>query len=254
MRVRGVHACFFCACLCAHLCACAGPCVRACLRARLCMRAFVCACERVLPVHRQSIFAHAWLRAHMCGTPVCVMPRRLCGRCGGTAATGGINSPAGGAGRRRALRFRFGATGVRCRARSAAGVTWTCCTANAGWAGREGHTSVVDAISGAIYVIGGVDYSSAIYFADVWVSRGRAARPRPNGPHDLGTRRWSTPPAPSTSSAATTSAPAPPATRTCGSAPTEARGPDSVGGVGRRVPRVGTTGGTRGYYKSTRGY
>ena len=59
---------------------------------------------------------------------------------------------------------------MRCRARSAAGVTWTCRTANAEWAAREGHTSVVDA-AGAIYVIGGVNYGTGTtVFADVWVS------------------------------------------------------------------------------------
>ena len=58
----------------------------------------------------------------------------------------------------------FGAT------RSAAGVTWTCRTASAPWAGREWHTSVVDA-AGAIYVIGGYSYSTTgTVYNDVWVS------------------------------------------------------------------------------------
>ena len=60
-----------------------------------------------------------------------------------------------------------------CRARSATGVTWTCRTANAGWAGRFGHTSVVDA-AGALYVIGG--YDGFTYFDDVWVSTDGGAR------------------------------------------------------------------------------
>jgi hypothetical protein len=61
-----------------------------------------------------------------------------------------------------------------CRARSAAGVTWTCRTASAGWAARYHHTSVVDAVSGAIYVIGGG--VSGTIFADVWASTDGGAR------------------------------------------------------------------------------
>ncbi len=47
---------------------------------------------------------------------------------------------------------------------SGAGVTWTSRNAKAPWAGRMGHTSVVDA-TGAIYVIGGY-----LLFQDVWAS------------------------------------------------------------------------------------
>jgi hypothetical protein len=60
-----------------------------------------------------------------------------------------------------------------CRARSAAGVTWTCRTANAPWAARFGHTSVVDA-AGAIYVIGGL---GSTFFQDVWASTDGGAWP-----------------------------------------------------------------------------
>ncbi len=48
----------------------------------------------------------------------------------------------------------------------AAGVTWTLVIAKAPWAGRYGHTSVIDA-AGAIYVIGGSSYSD---YNDVWVT------------------------------------------------------------------------------------
>jgi hypothetical protein len=73
----------------------------------------------------------------------------------------------------------FGATGFSCRARSAAGVTWTCRTASAPWAAREAHTSVVDA-AGAIYVIGGYSYSTtSTYYNDVWASTDGGARPDP---------------------------------------------------------------------------
>ncbi len=56
----------------------------------------------------------------------------------------------------------------------AAGVTWTCRTASAPWAGRYGHTSVVDA-AGAIYVIGGA--GGTTLYSDVWVSTDGGARP-----------------------------------------------------------------------------
>jgi hypothetical protein len=121
-----------------------------------------------------------------------------------TAVDCGIYSPVGGAGRRRALRLRFGATGIRRRARLGAGVTWTCRTASAPWAARAFHTSVVDA-AGAIYVIGGESSGgTGTFFGDVWASTDGGARA-------------------------------------------------GLGRGGRGVPRVGTTGGTRGYYKSTRG-
>ncbi len=60
----------------------------------------------------------------------------------------------------------------------AAGVTWTCRTTSAGWAGRSGHTSVIDA-AGTIYVIGGS--LGDTYYHDVWVSTDGGARagPRP---------------------------------------------------------------------------
>jgi hypothetical protein len=69
--------------------------------------------------------------------------------------------------------FAFGATGRLSRA-SAAGVTWTCRTANAPWVGRASHTSVVDA-AGAIYVIGGSGGTLG-YFPDVWASTDGGAR------------------------------------------------------------------------------
>ena len=60
------------------------------------------------------------------------------------------------------------------RARSAAGVTWTCRTAKAEWAGRSDHTSVVDA-AGAIYVIGGAGgHDNSL--EDVWASTDGGAR------------------------------------------------------------------------------
>ncbi len=49
----------------------------------------------------------------------------------------------------------------------AAGVSWTTAIASAPWAGRRGHTSVIDA-AGAIYVIGGTSSdNSTIFFSDM---------------------------------------------------------------------------------------
>jgi hypothetical protein len=84
---------------------------------------------------------------------------------------------------------------------------WICRTKSAPWAGRYGHTSVVDA-SGAIYVIGGD--GSTDYYHDVWVSPDRGAR--------------------------------------------AGLGRGGVGGDGRGVDLVGTTGHYRGYCRGTWGY
>jgi hypothetical protein len=69
------------------------------------------------------------------------------------------------------------------------------------------------------------------------VSPGRAARPTRDGQADVTTHPSSTPPAPSTSSAAT----AAPTSRTCGRAPTEVRG------------RTRSRGGSVGYSRGTCG-
>ncbi len=114
----------------------------------------------------------ACVRAHMMWH-VCAHAPRRCARppiARGRPAV--LIARPGGAGRRRARGCGFGAIGVRCRARSAAGVTWTSRTASAQWDARNHHTSVVDA-AGAIYVIGGYDGGT---FADVWVSTDGGAR------------------------------------------------------------------------------
>jgi hypothetical protein len=88
------------------------------------------------------------------------------------------------------------------------------------------------------------------------VPRGRAARPARNGLRELPTRRWSTPPAPSTSSAANTAARTTPPSRTCTRARTEVRGPDYVTGDGRWVLAGALRGAKevlRGYWRGTRG-
>ena len=46
------------------------------------------------------------------------------------------------------------------------------------WAARQGHSTVVDARTRAIYVIGGGSYTgSFIYYNDVWASTDGGARP-----------------------------------------------------------------------------
>ncbi len=60
----------------------------------------------------------------------------------------------------------------------AAGATWLLVIASAPWAARAEHTSMIDAVSGAIYVIGGGNGSTN--FNDVWASTNRGAdRTRP---------------------------------------------------------------------------
>jgi hypothetical protein len=65
----------------------------------------------------------------------------------------------------------------------AAGAMWRCRTTIAPWAGRYGHTTVIDA-AGAIYVIGG--YGVGTTFNDVWVSTDGGARRDSGG----GYTRW----------------------------------------------------------------
>ncbi len=62
------------------------------------------------------------------------------------------------------------------RARWEAGITWTSRTLAAQWAGRYGHTSVIDA-AGAIYVIGGYSDGTLTYYQDMWASTDGGARP-----------------------------------------------------------------------------
>ncbi len=51
----------------------------------------------------------------------------------------------------------------------AAGATWTRVTASAPWAARYSHATVIDAIAGAIFVVGGYG-SSFTYYNDAWSS------------------------------------------------------------------------------------
>ena len=51
---------------------------------------------------------------------------------------------------------------------AAGGARWTEITANAPWAGRYGHTTVIDS-KGTIYVMGG--RSGSTYLNDVWQSK-----------------------------------------------------------------------------------
>jgi hypothetical protein len=121
----------------------------------------------VLPIHRGG----GAIRC-VCGTArvrLCSTALRWHSR--GTARPGCMCSSA------RDLRaawctFAFGAIG-RSRA-LATGATWRLVSASAPWAARYGHTSVIDAVSGAIYVLGGT--GGGTYYDDVWVSTDGGAR------------------------------------------------------------------------------
>jgi hypothetical protein len=154
-----------CVCACAHVCVCVHLRARArCVR--VCMRASVSACACNCAIPSDCVFAR-----------VCVASGAVRG-----GAVRALPSHGGGLrylklGPRRALWPRAWLRSARpagCRARSAAGATWTSRTADAPWAGRIRHTSVVGA-AGAIYVIGG--YTGTTHLQDVWVSTDGGARP-----------------------------------------------------------------------------
>jgi hypothetical protein len=163
-----------CACACnerVRLRVCSFVCVFICVHAcvlRACARAFVsaCACDCAVPSDCIILCVRS--------DHVCV---RLAAACAPhrTAATCGIYSSTRAARRRPRVRgcARCHRPGSRA---SAAGVSWTRRTANALWAARQGHTSVVDA-AGAIYVIGGFGPTAPYDFNDVWVSTDGGARP-----------------------------------------------------------------------------
>ena len=73
----------------------------------------------------------------------------------------------------------------------AAGRTFSSRTLKAEWAARRFHTSVVDAVSGAIYVIGGYSGGTTRY-NDVYVSVDKGAWPDPVGGGRVGTG-WALP-------------------------------------------------------------
>jgi hypothetical protein len=135
-------------CRCACVCACACACLLVCLCARACT---ACVNERTVRAPRGSMrppIARPRRAVSIARPAPCVAAARVVAVC----ATG------------------------RARA-SAAGVTWTSRTAKAQWAGRYGHTSVVDA-AGAIYVIGGSSSGGYPDFLnDVWASTDGGARP-----------------------------------------------------------------------------
>ncbi len=72
------------------------------------------------------------------------------------------------------MRLRLSSGGWRALA---AGRTFTNRTMSAPWAGRYGHTTVIDA-AGAIYVIGGTygGTTEPYYYSDVWASTDGGAR------------------------------------------------------------------------------
>ncbi len=141
-----------------------------------------CVCSDVRLCARASVFCRSIGKASVrtcaacaCVRNGCAFASALCGRRGGTAGTGGINSSAGGC---------VCAVAVWCHrpavVASAAGITWTSRTTSAPWAARFLHTSVVGA-AGAIYVIGGSDAGGGTVYQDVWASTDGGARDRLNG-------------------------------------------------------------------------
>jgi hypothetical protein len=116
---------------------------------------------------------------------VCVCLRAcaaaLCAYSRGTAATCGIYGSARDACAARAVDLRA----------LAAGAVWRCRTASAPWAGRDGHTTVIDA-AGAIYVIGGYSSSNGTvtFYHDLWVSTDGGARPDSVGGGRGGGTAW----------------------------------------------------------------
>ncbi len=177
-----VHAMSVRACACAHVCVSVH--LDACARARVRPCVYACLCERVWHVCGFVRF-HQRNAARVCAPRRCARPaiarRRL-------AVFIARPAPRVAAARARLRSVRPAVSG----ARSAAGVTWTSRTANAPWAGRFGHTSVVDAVSGVIYVIGGYSYSGDFtFYNDVWLStdggaRARLGRGRDRGVHSVG--------------------------------------------------------------------
>jgi hypothetical protein len=164
----------------AFVCVCKSVCVRACARARLCVRvrvrAWVC-CS--IGKHLRARVVRACACVCVCGTTVCV---RL-------GAEWALRDHAVLIARPAAARawLRSGATG-RGVARLVAGRTFSNRTLKAEWAARYGHTSVIDAVSGAIYVIGGSGGST--FLQDVWASTDGGARPDSvggSGVHWVGT-------------------------------------------------------------------
>ncbi len=120
----------------------------ACVPVRACMRVCMCVCVR------PCVCARARVRANGGCTGTLVVVLRRAAVFTARPVTGGRT------------RVCF-ASATRPFAHVAAGASWTLVNANAPWAARAYHTTVIDA-TGAIYVIGGRD-DSTIY-DDVWVS------------------------------------------------------------------------------------
>jgi hypothetical protein len=122
------------------------------VRMRLRVSAVLCVCARCAMILTRSCVC-AWVCAS-----------RLCGPSRGTVGTCGSNSSAGGARRPRVCVRVIGSSPAL-----ATGASWASRTMTAPWAARQGHSTVTDAVSGAIYVIGGTDRGGTV-FKDVLVS------------------------------------------------------------------------------------
>ncbi len=142
------------------------------MRALACLCVFVPMCVRHMKVSRLCVgplCVRVCVRARLY---VCLcVPRRCAGS--PMARRGAAVSKAWYATRERVFRPFHRSIAV-----VAAGASWTSRTTSAQWAARGFHTSVVDAISGAIYVLGGGIIGGA-HYNDAWVSSdGGAGRTR----------------------------------------------------------------------------
>jgi hypothetical protein len=146
---------------------------------RLCTHAFrTFICVAVSPSWDGQVFL-ALLRTDTYVVHFISLGKSLCG-CVCVSLRGGIYSAAAPVAR---------AIG-RSPTHVAAGVTWTLVVANAPWAARDSHTSVIDA--GAIYVIGGKKSygdDKAARFNDVYVSTNGGAYSGAIAGYSRGTQR-----------------------------------------------------------------
>jgi hypothetical protein len=173
-------------------------CVRVCVRLRACMcvasacvyvyegacgvcvyvpvRASVCECVRVClsaclcTSLRVCVFAN--VRFCVCGDGrgggyMCAFARAPACTCVRTCVRACVRVTAGARGIYGSPHDAFAARAFVDSRALAAGAMWTSRTFSARWAGRYGHTTVIDA-AGTIYVIGGRDDTT--YFNEVWVS------------------------------------------------------------------------------------
>jgi hypothetical protein len=146
-----------CVCVFARVLICVFALICVCARVRACMRSLVSTCARVRAFQSDCVFARVCVASEIVRlAATCALPSH-----GGDFLMARPTPRVGGRARGCVRCHRPGPRA------SAAGVTWMRRTANAGWAARDMHKSVIDA-AGAIYVIGG--RTDTTYFNDVYAS------------------------------------------------------------------------------------